>query len=76
LVAFYDLHGLQWDYSFPRSPHGELPKLRVTFILLWHSNFVKKIIGTIDPEFLLLPLLGDQQEVIYIYIIHDTQIHD
>jgi hypothetical protein len=24
LVAFYDMHGLQWDYSFPRSPHGEL----------------------------------------------------
>jgi len=23
-VAFYDMHGLQWDYSFPRSPHGEL----------------------------------------------------
>jgi hypothetical protein len=23
LVAFYDMHGLQWDYSFPRSPHGE-----------------------------------------------------
>jgi hypothetical protein len=22
LVAFYDMHGLQWDYSFPRSPHG------------------------------------------------------
>jgi hypothetical protein len=24
LVAFYDMHGLQWDYSFPRSPHGEM----------------------------------------------------
>jgi hypothetical protein len=24
LIAFYDMHGLQWDYSFPRSPHGEL----------------------------------------------------
>jgi hypothetical protein len=23
LVAFYDMHGLQWDYSFPRSPQGE-----------------------------------------------------
>jgi hypothetical protein len=23
LVAFYDMHGLQWDYSFLRSPHGE-----------------------------------------------------
>jgi hypothetical protein len=23
LVAFYDMHGLQWDYSFPPSPHGE-----------------------------------------------------
>jgi hypothetical protein len=23
LVAFYDMHGLQWDYSFPRSPHGD-----------------------------------------------------
>jgi len=23
LVAFYNLHGLQWDFSFPRSPHGE-----------------------------------------------------
>jgi hypothetical protein len=21
LVAFYDMHGLQWDYSFPRLPH-------------------------------------------------------
>jgi hypothetical protein len=21
LVAFYDMHGLQWDYSFLRSPH-------------------------------------------------------
>jgi hypothetical protein len=24
LVAFYDLLGLQWDYSIPRSPYGEL----------------------------------------------------
>jgi len=24
LVAFYDMHGLQWDYSFPRSPHGDI----------------------------------------------------
>jgi hypothetical protein len=23
LVAFYDMHGPQWDYSFPRSPHGD-----------------------------------------------------
>jgi hypothetical protein len=23
LVASYDMHGLQWDYSFPWSPHGE-----------------------------------------------------
>jgi hypothetical protein len=23
LVAFYDMHGLQWDYSFPRSPRRE-----------------------------------------------------
>jgi hypothetical protein len=23
LVAFYDMYGLQWDCSFPRSPHGE-----------------------------------------------------
>jgi hypothetical protein len=23
LVAFYDMHGLQWDYSFPQSPQGE-----------------------------------------------------
>jgi hypothetical protein len=23
LVAFYDIHGLQWDYSFPRPPHGD-----------------------------------------------------
>jgi hypothetical protein len=22
LVAFYDTHGLQWDFSLPRSPHG------------------------------------------------------
>jgi hypothetical protein len=22
LVAFYDMHGLQWDYSFLWSPHG------------------------------------------------------
>ena len=22
-VAFYDLHRLRWDYSFPRSPRGE-----------------------------------------------------
>ena len=22
LVAFYDLHGLHWNYSFPHSPHG------------------------------------------------------
>jgi hypothetical protein len=24
LVTFYDLYGLQWDYSFPRLPHGEV----------------------------------------------------
>jgi hypothetical protein len=29
LVAFYDIHGLQWDYSFPRSPHGEAYRLRL-----------------------------------------------
>jgi hypothetical protein len=29
LVAFYDMHGLQWDYSFPQSPHGEKLKLPV-----------------------------------------------
>jgi hypothetical protein len=23
LVAFYDMHGLQWNYSSPLSPHGE-----------------------------------------------------
>ena len=23
LIACYNLHGLQWDYSLPRSPHGE-----------------------------------------------------
>jgi hypothetical protein len=23
LVAFYDMHGLQRDYSFPQSPHGD-----------------------------------------------------
>jgi hypothetical protein len=23
LVVFYDMHGLHWDYSFPRSPHGD-----------------------------------------------------
>ena len=23
LVAFYNLHGPQWDYPLPRSPHGE-----------------------------------------------------
>jgi hypothetical protein len=23
LVAFYDMHGLQWVHSFPLSPHGE-----------------------------------------------------
>jgi hypothetical protein len=23
LVTFYDIHGLQWDYSLPRSPHGK-----------------------------------------------------
>jgi hypothetical protein len=27
LVAFYDLHGQQWDYSFPWSPHGESRKI-------------------------------------------------
>jgi hypothetical protein len=24
LVAFYDMHGLQWDYSLPWSPHGDM----------------------------------------------------
>jgi hypothetical protein len=75
LVAFHDLYGLQRDYSFPQPPHRELPKLCVTFILPWHSNFDQKNFGTIDPEFLLLPLLGDQKEVIHIYIIHNAQIH-
>jgi hypothetical protein len=23
LVAFYDMHGLQWDKSYPWSPHGD-----------------------------------------------------
>jgi hypothetical protein len=32
LVAFYDMHELQWDYSFPRSPYGEL-RIRCTLIL-------------------------------------------
>ena len=47
---------------------------------VWHlfchgiATLIKKIIGTIDPEFLLLPLLGNQQEVIYISIIRNSQI--
>jgi hypothetical protein len=32
LVAFYDMHGLQWDYSFPRSPHREKVKLYLGLI--------------------------------------------
>jgi len=34
LVAFYDLHGLQWDYSFPQSPHGEVCCLSVYKVLI------------------------------------------
>jgi hypothetical protein len=30
LVAFYDMHGLQWDYFFPRSPHRER---HITYLL-------------------------------------------
>jgi hypothetical protein len=33
-VAFYDMHGLQWDYSFPRSPHGDVNYL---LFLKWGS---------------------------------------
>jgi hypothetical protein len=33
LVAFYNMHGLQWDYSFPQSPHGD-------FVSLEHYEFV------------------------------------
>jgi hypothetical protein len=40
LVAFYDMHGLQWDYSFPWSPHGV-----VTHVTFW------KIILCITPMF-------------------------
>jgi hypothetical protein len=31
LVAFYDMRGLQWDYSFPRSPHGDK----------WHYSYLE-----------------------------------
>ena len=47
----------------------------IYFAMAQQLSLKKKIIGTIDPEFLLLPLLGDQQEVIYIYILHNGQIH-
>jgi hypothetical protein len=45
LVAFYDMHGLQWDYSFPRSPHGGLLNL-VALIFgeqckIWNSSHKK-----------------------------------
>jgi hypothetical protein len=33
LVAFYDMHELQWDYSFPRSPHGDV---NTHYILHFH----------------------------------------
>jgi hypothetical protein len=28
------MHGLQWDYSFPRSPHGEFFSTLAVFILI------------------------------------------
>jgi hypothetical protein len=35
LVAFYDMHGLQWDYSFPRSPHEEKCLDKIQLIISW-----------------------------------------
>jgi hypothetical protein len=34
LLAFYDMHGLQWYYSFPRSPHGEYFKVTLKYFPL------------------------------------------
>ena len=36
LVVFYDLHELQWDYSFHRSPHGVLTCLQGENLLSFH----------------------------------------
>jgi hypothetical protein len=39
LVAFYDMHGLQWDYSFPRSPHGDLEqRINIKFCVELEEN--------------------------------------
>jgi hypothetical protein len=39
LVAFYDMHWLQWDCSFPRSPHGESKKVQNINTQLWLTLF-------------------------------------
>jgi hypothetical protein len=43
LVAFYDMHGLQWDYSFPRSPHGDyVNKVKVKLSLCLTKHHAMK----------------------------------
>jgi len=43
LVAFYDMHGLQWDYSFPPSPHGDRILSRVAFMnTVMNFRFLEK----------------------------------
>jgi hypothetical protein len=38
LVAFYDMHGLQWAYFFPRSPHGDIRGISHTKGLYRHMK--------------------------------------
>jgi hypothetical protein len=43
LVSFYDLIGLQWYYSFPRSPHGNEFSGQILLINLSYFRFVRQL---------------------------------
>jgi hypothetical protein len=55
LVAFYDMHGLQWDYSFPRSPHGDW--LHIVYLLtVQYYKFLYILISQAVSLSLSLPI--------------------
>jgi hypothetical protein len=54
LVAFYDLHGLQWGYSFPQSPHREACCLSVCTP---RSNWLPQI-GSVFSQLRMTPAIA------------------
>jgi hypothetical protein len=53
LVAFDDMHGLQWEYYFPRSPHGDYMK---------HQASKLKVLVLPPPQKFVILMVGNPYE--------------